>query len=99
MFWPWFKRFKKNDERDRWRDSEHLKTEHSYRHDLLPEEFPEGPYGSPMEMEVAREWSQDDHRVSAFEFESKEFHEGIPRHLPPVDASYGEVPEGIDGQP
>ncbi|MDY0322485.1 MAG: hypothetical protein RBR24_00520 [Candidatus Carbobacillus sp.] len=76
-----------------------LRTDHTYRHHLLPEEFPEGPYGSPMAMEVSREWLEDDHRVSAFEYTDKTLHQGIPRHLPPVDESYGEVPEGNDGQP
>lgn len=76
---------------DRKRKRRDVKTVESMRHELLPEEFPEGPYGSPMEFDASREWHPDDRRVRAFAYEYKRFHEGIPRHLPPVDETYGEA--------
>ncbi|MBE3563209.1 MAG: hypothetical protein IMX05_05740 [Hydrogenibacillus schlegelii] len=68
-----------------------VKAVESWRHELIPEEFPEGPYGAPREMEVGGEWHPDDTRLSAFQYENRELHESIPRHLPPVDETYGEA--------
>ena len=55
--------------------------------DLIPEEFPEGSFGSPIEAESpvqgkSTPWEKGQHRESAYIYPDKEIHEGLPRHTP-----------------
>ncbi|GAB7386915.1 hypothetical protein BSNK01_07510 [Bacillaceae bacterium] len=54
----------------------------SQRNEIIPEEFPEGPYGSPMNFPLSQEWEPYEHAISAFTYEARQFHEGIPRREP-----------------
>lgn len=54
----------------------------SQRNELIPEEFPEGPYGSPINDELSHDWKPFQHRISAFAYEYRRFHEGLPRQHP-----------------
>ncbi|WP_010532257.1 hypothetical protein [Lentibacillus jeotgali] len=54
---------------------------------LIPEEFPEGPFGSEIndeELEGSKStpWREGQKRESAFVFPDKEQHEGLPRQTP-----------------
>jgi hypothetical protein len=72
-------------------------TVNSQRNELIPEEFPEGPYGSPNNFELGHNWQEDQHVISAFAYENRQFHEGIerqiePRHLTHDDPREDESP-------
>jgi hypothetical protein len=52
----------------------------------IPEDFPEGPYGSPRgEEEPVKgksEWRKGNRPYSAFNYEFKSFHQDLPREFP-----------------
>ncbi|MFD1039461.1 hypothetical protein ACFQ3N_13815 [Virgibacillus byunsanensis] len=57
------------------------------RNYLVPEEFPDGPLGSPInEDELASSkstpWEEGQRRQSAFNYPYKEMHEDLPRQTP-----------------
>lgn len=54
---------------------------------LIPEEFPEGPVGSPFKKNEkveskSTEWEQGQQRTSAFTYPDKERHDDLPRRAP-----------------
>ncbi|WP_106496795.1 hypothetical protein [Lentibacillus sp. Marseille-P4043] len=55
---------------------------------LIPEEFPEGPVGSPINEEKpvttskSTPWTEHQRRQSAFVYPYKELHEDLPRQTP-----------------
>lgn len=66
----------------------------SMRNDLIPEEFPEGPFGSPQgKNEKVKNkntpWKKGQRFHSAFTYEFKHFHQHLPRQMdgshPPHD--------------
>ncbi|MGG3987648.1 cytosolic protein [Bacillus smithii] len=69
---------------------------------LIPEEVPEGPYGSPRGQDTPVEnkstpWEEGQRHHSAFNYEFKSLHEGLPRqypdaHLPHDDPDRTEEP-------
>ncbi|RAL27006.1 hypothetical protein [Thermoflavimicrobium daqui] len=65
-------------------DYKELKTVESVRNEILPEEFPEGPYGSTRNEKLGKStpWEKDQHAVSNFAYENREFHEGLQREMP-----------------
>lgn len=60
-----------------------LRTVRSQRNEWIPEEFPEGPYGASYHPPAGHRGREDQHVLSAFTYENRTFHEGIPRHLEP----------------
>lgn len=55
--------------------------------ELIPEEFPEGPVGSPINEDEAvtgksTPWKKGQRRASAYVYADKEQHDDIPRRLP-----------------
>lgn len=83
-----------------------LSTEYDQTHTIFPEEFAEGPYGSPVNFKLSKdEWREDMHAAPRQSYEARGFHEGIPRLDPPSHAT-GDDPNtsqegpyrpGIDG--
>ncbi|GAB6935266.1 MAG: hypothetical protein C0P64_006570 [Bacillota bacterium] len=64
---------------ERYRD---VKVAVSQFQNLVPEEFPEGPYGSSMQNQTlgkSTPWEEGQHRTSAFTYEAREFHAGLGR--------------------
>ncbi|WP_404453928.1 hypothetical protein LG329_04575 [Virgibacillus necropolis] len=69
------------------------------RNELIPEEFPEGPIGSPINDDEPIEskstpWEEGQRRQSAFVFPDKEQHDDLPRQAPgshPIHDEDGEV--------
>ncbi|WP_409344862.1 hypothetical protein [Paenibacillus sp. MBLB4367] len=62
-----------------------LATVESQRNDLVPEEFPEGPYGSELVSESlgkSTPWRDTQRPLSAFTYENRDFHAGLPRVHP-----------------
>lgn len=54
---------------------------------LIPEEFPEGAFGSPINKQEkveskSTEWEQGQQRTSAFTYPDKERHDDLPRQTP-----------------
>jgi len=60
---------------------------HNQKNYLIPEEFPEGSFGSPIDQEEAvysksTPWEKGQRRESAFVYPYKEMHEDVPRQTP-----------------
>ncbi|WP_430784465.1 hypothetical protein VBD025_08535 [Virgibacillus flavescens] len=68
------------------------------RNELIPEEFPEGPVGSPFnEHEPVQgkstPWEEGQRRQSAFVYPDKEQHSDLPRHVEPFHPIHDEEGE------
>jgi len=62
-----------------------LSTVESMRNEILPEEFPDGPYGAAtheVKLGKATGWEDQQHRVSNLAYEYRNFHQNLPRHEP-----------------
>ncbi len=60
-----------------------LSTVESIRNDLAPEEFPEGPYGSPFESSgKSTPWRPEQRSPSAYAYENRQLHAGLARDYP-----------------
>lgn len=74
-----------SEHRDEYTD---LETVESQRNDLIPEEFPEGPYGTSLNTESlgkSTPWRKDQRPPNRFSYENHELHEGIKRDYPGAD--------------
>jgi hypothetical protein len=70
------------EERHRYTD---FKSVESQRNDLTAEEFPEGPYGSSLEMGSlgkSTPWREDQRPPNTFTYENRELHAGRSREYP-----------------
>ncbi|WNR47130.1 hypothetical protein MJB10_21055 [Paenibacillus roseipurpureus] len=75
-----------------------LKTVESQRNDLIPEEFPEGPYGTSMLTESlgkSTPWREDQRSPNRFSYENRELHAGITRDYPGADDAQQETHEDL----
>jgi hypothetical protein len=54
------------------------------RNYILPEDLPEGPYGSPRNEKLGKStpWEEGQRYYSAFNYEFKSLHQDIPRKFP-----------------
>jgi hypothetical protein len=54
------------------------------RNYILPEDLPEGPYGSPRNATLGKStpWEEGQRYYSAFNYENKSLHQDIPRKFP-----------------
>jgi hypothetical protein len=63
-----------------------LATVESQRNDLVPEEFPDGPYGSGAltsgTFGKSTPWREDQRSPSPYTYENRELHEGMQRNYP-----------------
>ncbi len=65
-----------------------LSTDHDQIHSRTLEEFPEGPYGSPipsMSLGKSSGWDTGEHVEPRFSFENKRLHDDLPRLDPAAD--------------
>jgi len=65
-----------------------LASVESQRNDLIPEEFPEGPYGSPAPMHSlgkSEPWRDDQRSPNPYGYENRELHDGLDRDYPGED--------------
>lgn len=77
-----------------------LETVESQRNDLIPEEFPEGPYGTTMLSESlgkSTPWRVDQRPPNRFSYENRELHEGISRDYPGADDELDNSADALDG--
>jgi hypothetical protein len=61
-------------------------TVESLRHDVIPEEFPDGPYGAATNEELlgkSEPWLRDQRALSNYAYENRQFHADLPRRDPP----------------
>ncbi|MGO4888922.1 cytosolic protein [Anaerobacillus sp. MEB173] len=73
-------RKKDHEGRDLYGDFSNAETMHNF---FIPEEFSDGPYGSPVNHELGKSnWEEGQRPYSAFNYEFKSFHEDIPRQFP-----------------
>jgi hypothetical protein len=70
-----------NKKKDKYTNFSNVEVTQNY---LFPEEFPEGPFGSPINRELGKstEWQEDQRSYSAFNYENKTLHQDIPRQYP-----------------
>ena len=71
-----------NEKRNEYTD---LATVESQRNDLIPEEFTDGPYGSPVNAESlgkSTPWRVDQRPPNSFDYENRELHSGKERKYP-----------------
>jgi hypothetical protein len=64
-------------------DLSNVEKQHNF---LTAEEYPEGPYGSPIGKDEpvqnkSTEWQEGQRPYSAFNFENKSLHQDIPREM------------------
>jgi hypothetical protein len=54
------------------------------RNYILPEDLPEGPYGSPRNGQLGKStpWEEGQRYYSAFNYENKSLHQDLPRKFP-----------------
>lgn len=53
------------------------------KNELIPEEFPEGAFGSPINAKSkSTPWKKGQHRQSAYVYPDKEQHDDLPRQAP-----------------
>lgn len=69
---------------DKYEDFSNVRTQ---KNKLIPEEFPEGSFGSEINQAEPVEgkstpWEKEQHRDSAYIYPDKEFHTGRPRQAP-----------------
>lgn len=76
-----------------------VSTVESQRNDLIPEEFPDGPYGSELRMESlgkSTPWRMDQRPSNRFDYENRALHAGLKRDYPGEDEYNGSIPEVHD---
>ncbi|CAJ1001762.1 MULTISPECIES: hypothetical protein [Bacillales] len=68
------------EEYDNQRYSE-LSVVESQRNEIIPEEFPEGPYGAATNDKLGKAtgWEPGQHAISNFTYEYRNFHQNLPR--------------------
>lgn len=76
------------EKRDKLYDS--ISTDEKRKNELVPEEFPDGPFGSSINKhEPARvkstPWHGDQKQMSPFDYPDAEQHEDVPRQWPNAD--------------
>ncbi|TJY41027.1 hypothetical protein E5161_15065 [Cohnella pontilimi] len=72
-------------EYDRDPPTDDLSTVESQRNDLTAEEFPDGPYGSPINAEKlgkSTPWREEQHPPNTYTYENRELHAGMDRGYP-----------------
>jgi hypothetical protein len=77
-----------------------LSTVESQRNEIIPEEFPEGPYGAATDevrLGKATGWEKDQHAISNVTYEYRNFHQGLEREYPGVHPTHDD--EAMEEEP
>lgn len=66
---------------------ERMAPSDQYDLEIIPEEFPEGPFGSPINKDKkvsgkSTPWKQGQRRASAYVYPDKDQHDDLPRQYP-----------------
>lgn len=67
-----------------------ISTDEKRKNELIPEEFPEGPLGSPINefkpvQSKSTKWRRGQKQMSPFDYPDEEQHEDVPRQWPTAD--------------
>ena len=81
-----------SDKDEEYSDFSNVETQRNF---LTAEEYPEGPFGSPIGENEAVEnkstpWKEDQQYYSNFAYEARNFHEDLPRQLPGAHQTHDE---------
>ena len=73
----------KEDDKECYSDFSNVEKMNNY---IIPEEFPEGPFGSPFRINEpvenkSTDWKEGQRPYSSFNYENKSLHEGLPRQM------------------
>ncbi|GFN30974.1 hypothetical protein [Paenibacillus xylaniclasticus] len=74
-------------------------TVESQRNDLIPEEFPDGPYGADLQSKLGKSkpWRIDQRAANPYGYENRSLHAGMERIYPGDDQpSDHSIPEVLD---
>ncbi|MFD0051397.1 cytosolic protein [Actinomycetes bacterium NPDC127524] len=71
------------DKKEKYFDFSNVEKQRNF---IIPEDLPEGPYGAPRGKDTPVEnkstpWEEGQRYQSAFNYENKSLHEGIPRQM------------------
>lgn len=85
---------------DKYSDFANVEKQRNY---LTAEEFPEGPFGSPIRKHAPVEnkstpWKPDQRHYSAFNYEYKSMHQELPRKMPGAHLTH-DNPDQDEQQP
>ncbi len=71
----------KEDKQPSYRDFSTVEKSHEY---ITAEEFPDGPFGSPVNQKLGKStsWEEGQRTYSAFNYENKNLHEKVQRLFP-----------------
>jgi len=88
-----------DEKEDKYEDFSNVRAQ---KNELIPEEFPEGSFGSEINKDEPVEgkstpWEEGQRRQSAFVYADKDFHAGLPRQAPGAHPLHDEADE-LDGE-
>ncbi|WP_462411112.1 cytosolic protein [Neobacillus sp. Marseille-QA0830] len=89
-----------NQDENLYSDFSNVEKQRNY---LTAEEFPDGPFGSPINKDKRVElkstsWKQGQRRYSSFNYENKALHEGLPRQMPGAHPPHDDPKTDEQGQ-
>ncbi|SDZ60277.1 hypothetical protein SAMN05421736_12057 [Evansella caseinilytica] len=78
-------------------DSDVIPVE-KYRNEIIPEDFPEGPYRSPYEPPLGKStpWQDGQQAISGFAYENKNLHQHLPRQYPETHPTHDDKNKNKD---
>lgn len=86
------------DHKEEYSDFANVEKQRNY---LVPENFPEGPYGSPINKDKPVEnkstpFREGQRRYSAFNYENKTLHENMPRQMEGAHPTHDDPDSSIE---
>ncbi|WP_170834337.1 hypothetical protein [Fictibacillus solisalsi] len=84
-----------NKDEETYTDFSNVETGRRY---VLPEDLPEGPYGSPINAKLGKStpWKENQRTYSAFNYEYKNLHEGLERQFPGAHPTHDDPDENTE---
>ncbi|MCQ6267979.1 hypothetical protein M1K46_20360 [Fictibacillus sp. WQ 8-8] len=84
-----------NKDKKTYTDFSNVETRRRY---VLPEDLPEGPYGSPINAKLGKStpWEENQRYYSAFNYEYKNLHAGMERQYPGAHPTHDDPGEDTE---
>lgn len=82
-------RYKKDKQKEDYTD---FAVVESMRNEIIPEDLPEGAYGSPINRRLGKStpFEEDQQAISNFTYENRQHHEDLPRQYPGAHPTHDE---------